>query len=106
MKPKKTQKQWYWEATAVCYDKDFDLISGILFDENVTGIEEIENENRKTVIRIYFSEQSKNPNRIITTIDKQLKENGGFLKLESLEKKGEKAGILLQTGHNTVQHPV
>ncbi len=88
MNPNDKKNGWYWEATLSCAIESFEIISYYLFENNASGIEEIDkNKMEEMVFKVYFPAESENPQKIIKDISNHLAGQQHGLKKIYLEKK-------------------
>ncbi len=79
------QDQWYWEVTATCHPEAFELVSYYAFENNASGIEEMDPSIESIQFKIYFPSSVHNPGDVIKSIEKHIKKVS--IEIDSIEKK-------------------
>lgn len=77
----------YWEITLECANQDFELISYYLFEYGAQGVEELNNDESKTSLKVFFSEMKALPETIISFIESQYDFSSGSIKVVAIDKK-------------------
>lgn len=71
------EPDWYWELNTTCPDDRLDLISCYLFENGVSGIEEISEEEGRISLRVFFPASVSDPIQLLENARNQFDGKGG-----------------------------
>ncbi|MBU2513047.1 50S ribosomal protein L11 methyltransferase [bacterium] len=85
----KTSKknQWYWETVVLCPKPFAELLSGLLFEKNASGIEELESTGKSVRLKIFFKSDDYPGMNQLKSVIEELIDRIDQLKLVTIEQK-------------------
>lgn len=55
------ENEWFWELTTACQTEAYDLVSFHLFELGASGIEELEDSDSTTILKVFFPSTASDP---------------------------------------------